>query len=55
MLLSHGSTDFEILKDFVENVIIKFEIGANKTHVKVIWFGHLASIVISLGSIANVA
>ena len=50
---SIGSSNFVTMKDFVNNIISKFEIGADKTRVGVIRYASSASIVIPLGSINN--
>ena len=50
---SIGSSNFVTMKNFVNNIISNFEIGADKTRVGVIRFASSASIVIPLGSINN--
>ena len=50
---SIGPGNFVTMKDFVNNIISKFEIGADKTRVGVIRYASSASIVIPLGSINN--
>ena len=50
---SVGFTNFVTMKNFVNNIISNFEIGADKTRVGVIRFSDSASVVIPLGSINN--
>ena len=48
---SIGDINFERMKEFVKEVLVDFEIGADKTRVGVIQFANSADIVIELGSI----
>lgn len=50
---SVGSANFENMKDFVNNIVSNFEIGADKTRVGIIKFQRNASIILPLGSINN--
>ena len=52
---SVGSSNFEIMKDFVANMLSNFTIGPADTRVGVIRFATTPSIVIPLGSISTYA